>query len=52
MGRKRYAYLVKKDKWEITWVFENADASGPLIEELEKSVITVKFIEKGGTIND
>ncbi|SFX78138.1 hypothetical protein SAMN04487866_12510 [Thermoactinomyces sp. DSM 45891] len=48
----RDAYLVKEQNWHITWVFENADASKPLQEELRKSNIDVKFIEKGGTIDE
>lgn len=37
-------YLVQKG-WDITWVFERADASEPLIKELEKNGIKVKFEE-------
>ncbi|WP_028775528.1 hypothetical protein [Shimazuella kribbensis] len=36
------AYLVAKG-WDITWVFEKADASEPLIQELKKSGIKIKF---------
>ncbi|OYD07739.1 hypothetical protein [Paludifilum halophilum] len=41
-------YLVNKSDWEIIWVFENANASKPLIEELKQAGIGIKFIKKGG----
>lgn len=45
---ERDAFLVQNKGWEITWVFENATASKPLLEELKKHGIQVKIIEKGG----
>lgn len=45
---ERDAFLVKDKGWEITWVFENATASKPLLEELKKNGIKVDIIEKGG----
>ncbi|OYD07741.1 hypothetical protein [Paludifilum halophilum] len=45
---KRDAMLVKDD-WDITWVFEDAKASKPLLEALEEAGIKYKYIEKGGT---
>jgi hypothetical protein len=45
---QRDKYLVNEEDWDITWVFENADASQPLIDELKNSGINVKFIKKGG----
>ncbi|SDX45542.1 Membrane proteinase PrsW, cleaves anti-sigma factor RsiW, M82 family [Marininema mesophilum] len=45
---ERDAYLVKRKKWDITWVFENADASEPLLQELKKNGLKYKIVEKGG----
>ena len=36
-------YLVQVENWDITWVFENADASQPLINELKAAGIKVDF---------
>lgn len=34
-------YLVQVENWDITWVFENADVSKPLIEDLKRAGIKV-----------
>ncbi|MBH8609262.1 hypothetical protein [Thermoactinomyces sp. CICC 10521] len=49
---QRDEYLVHEEGWDITWVFENADASEPLKEALKKAGIKFKFIGKGGSISD
>jgi hypothetical protein len=49
---ERDAYLVDEEDWDITWVFENAEASEPLKDALNKAGIKIKFIEKGGSISD
>lgn len=36
-------YLVEVENWDITWVFENADASQPLIDDLKAAGIKVEF---------
>lgn len=36
-------YLIEIEGWDITWVFENADASLPLIDELKEAGIKVEF---------
>ncbi|GGA44524.1 hypothetical protein GCM10007416_17100 [Kroppenstedtia guangzhouensis] len=45
---ERDAMLVKED-WDITWVFEDARASQPLLEAIREAGIKYKIIEKGGT---
>ncbi|EGK07664.1 hypothetical protein HMPREF9374_3664 [Desmospora sp. 8437] len=44
---ERDAMLVK-DNWDITWIFEDARASEPLLEALKEAGIKYKIIEKGG----
>lgn len=34
-------YLVEVENWDITWVFENADVSDPLLEDLKNAGIKV-----------
>ncbi|PRZ12379.1 hypothetical protein CLV36_11443 [Laceyella sediminis] len=41
------AYLVKEEDWDITWVFENADASEPLKQALKENGIKIKFENDG-----
>lgn len=36
-------YLVEVEGWDITWVFENAKASQPLIDDLKAAGIKVEF---------
>jgi hypothetical protein len=36
-------YLIEEEGWEITWVFENAKASEPLLKALKESGIKVQF---------
>ncbi|SMP01521.1 hypothetical protein SAMN06265361_101258 [Laceyella tengchongensis] len=41
------AYLVKEEDWDITWVFENANASKPLKKALTENGIKIKFVNDG-----
>lgn len=44
---ERDALLVEQG-WDITWVFEDATASEPLLERLREAGIRYRFIERGG----
>lgn len=40
---KKDKYLIEEQDWDITWYFEKAKASEPLLRELKKAGIKVNF---------